>query len=318
MTSKSSNNSFTKFKSAPWCFNGHAHTILCSFLIKPVSPPYDRVRIDTPDDDFLDLDLLRQSSTAPTVLLFHGLEGSSNRYYVRQLAAHLYHDGMNIVALNFRSCSGKMNRQPRFYHSGETKDIATALDWIKQEFESEILFCAGFSLGASALLNYVYKTENRAGIKAFTAVSTPFDLKRGSLNLQNGFNKVYEINFLKSLRDKVALKRNSFSEIPAFSGRTLYDFDDQVTAPVHGFNDADDYYTQCSSAFFMDKIDTPGLIIHSKEDPLCPFEYTPVKAIEENPKLTSLFPSKGGHVGFWSLPPGWLNHAIGNYFQSHL
>lgn len=306
------------FKPAPWCFNGHAHTILCSFLIKPVSPPYERVRIDTPDNDFLDVDLLRQSPSAPTVLLCHGLEGSSNRYYIRQLAAHLYHDGLNVVALNFRSCSGKLNRQPRFYHSGETKDISTVLDWINQEFESEIVFCAGFSLGASAMLNYIYKTENRAGINAFAAVSTPFDLKRGSLNLQSGFNKIYEINFLNTLRRKAAEKREQFPEIPTFSGKTLYDFDDQVTAPVHGFADADDYYGQCSSAFFMDKIKTYGLIIHSREDPLCPFEYTPVKAIEDNPNLTPVFPSKGGHVGFWSMPPGWLSLSIGRYFQSHL
>lgn len=301
------------FKSAPWCFNGHAHTILCSKLFTNPHLEFERVRIDTPDGDFLDLDISEKKESGNIALLLHGLEGSSNRYYVRRLAKRLYDDGMHIVAMNFRSCSGDMNRKPRYYHSGETKDLSTVLEWVQSRFGEVNIFAAGFSLGASILLNTLRK--NGSAVQAFTAISTPFDLHRGSLNLQNGFNRVYNLYFMSSLKNKLELKRREFPELPEFHGNTIFEFDDQITAPIHGFEDAEDYYRRCSSAFFMDEINTPGLIIHSREDPICPFDYVPGKAIQKNSALTTLYTSKGGHVGFWSLPPGWVEDSVSRYFQ---
>jgi predicted alpha/beta-fold hydrolase len=105
--------------------------------------------------------------------------------------------------------------------------------------------------------------------------------------------------------------------LPDFNGNTIYEFDDVITSSIYGFDGAEDYYYQCASGRFMDKINTPTLVVHSKEDPMCPFKWTPLKAIRENPALAECFTDKGGHVGFWSLPPGWLNKTVGDYFNSN-
>jgi len=309
-------NSLPQFKSAPWCLNGHVHTVLSSILFEPAYVNYKRTVIDTPDGDFLNLDLLETDEHAPVVILLHGLEGSSKRYYVQNLAHHLLQSGYNIIALNFRSCGGKLNNTRTFYHSGETEDLRNVCTWAKNRFSDSPIFAAGYSLGGSVLLNYLKKYGADSIIESFVAVSVPYDLYRGSLNLQKGINRLYDYRFLRTLKKKLKLKRRVFSDLPVFTGSTLYEFDDQVTAPLHGFEDARDYYTRCSSAFFMHRIDTPGLLIHSREDPLCPFEFTPHEAIEENPNLTTAFPERGGHVGFWSLPPGWVELTAEYYFDA--
>jgi len=314
-----SQQSISDFKSVPWCFNGHAHTILSSLLFSSPAMEYKRIRISTPDDDFIDLDVAEQDKKdSPVVVIFHGLEGSSHRYYVRKLGKKLFDTGMHVVAVNLRSCSGEMNNQPRFYHSGETEDAGTILRWVTTYFPSSVQFAAGFSLGASIILNYLHKQPNNHTITAFSAVSTPFNLKCGSINLQKGFNRIYDYRFLRTLESKLKAKREMFPGLPMFNGSTLYDFDDQITGPLHGFDDAEDYYRKSSSAFFMNEINTPGLIIHSKQDPLCPFEYTPVDDIETNPNLMSAFAERGGHVGFWGHPNGWTESATAQYFAQFL
>lgn len=211
-----------------------------------------------------------------------------------------------------------MNHKRRFYHSGETEDPARVIRWAEEQFPGSPLFAAGFSLGGSALLNFLNRYSNDHPLTAAAAVSVPFDLKRGSLNLEKGFNRIYSLRFLRTLDEKLRRKRESHPDLPAFTGNTLYDFDDQVTGPIHGFEGADDYYHRCSSAFFIDKIRTNTLIVHSKEDPMCPYRTVPVEEIRKNNKLTAAFTDKGGHVGFWSIPPGWLNNSVGNYFSSYL
>jgi uncharacterized protein len=305
-----------QFRSAPWCLNGHVHTILCSLLFQAPYLHTRRVRIDTPDDDFLDLDVSSRDEKAPVAVLFHGLEGHSRRYYVRQLGLHLYQRGFTVILVNFRSCSGTMNRQKRFYHSGETEDLHTLFEWVGHHFPKAGYYCAaGFSLGASALLNYLKEHGSNHLLHKTAAISTPFELRKGSLNIDKGFNRIYSQNFLITLKKKLKIKRNSHPDIPAFRGYTLYDFDDQITGPIHGFEGADHYYRECSAYYFTDKIKTSTLVVHSREDPLCPFEWIPVKDIGQNPHITASFPSQGGHVGFWTLPPGWLNKTIGDYFS---
>lgn len=298
--------------------NGHLHTIFVSILSKPLHVNYKRVQINTPDGDILDVDLLESSAGSPVSILLHGLEGSSGRYYVQNLARQLFDTGHTVVVLNFRSCGGRLNSKRRFYHSGETEDLNTVSKWVEEKYPGSVQLAAGFSLGGSVLLNYLKKYSGGCRIKNFAAVSVPYDLYRGSINLQRGFNRVYDYRFLRTLKKKLELKRRQFPDLPRFSGSTLFEFDDQVTAPVHGFKNAEDYYTRCSSAFFMDQIKTPGLLLHSKDDPLCPFEYTPLEAIRNNPYLHTLFPDRGGHVGFWSLPPGWVEQTLTHYFNHFL
>lgn len=306
------------FNSAPWCLNGHFHTIFSSLLFEPAYVDVTRVKVETPDEDFLNLDLCINQPDSPIVILLHGLEGSSTRYYIRNLAHRLVHSGFSIAALNFRSCGGEMNTTRRIYHSGETEDLQTLCKWLDLHYPEAVQLAAGFSLGGSVLLNYLHKYPDKSLIKAFTAISVPYDLHRGSVNLRKGFNRIYDYQFLKSLEQKLIQKQSHFKDLPSFNGSTLYEFDDQVTGPLHGFKDAPDYYRSCSSAFFMDKITTPGLLIHSREDPLCPFDYLPLEDVMNNPWLTTRFPDRGGHVGFWSLPPGWLEQTVDHYFQGIL
>lgn len=306
------------FKSAPWCFNGHVHTILCSQLFTSPLLPLERIKIDTPDNDFIELDILNHFDKNPVIVLFHGLEGHSRRYYMTQLASHLKQRGNNVILMNFRGCGSRLNLQKRFYHSGETDDLDTVFKWIDLHFPHSSIGAAGFSLGASALFNYLKKYGTHHPVVAAVGVSVPYELKKGSLNLEVGFNRIYNHFFLKTLTEKLDAKRNYFQDLPRFNGSTLYEFDDQVTAPVHGFENADHYYNSCSSAYFMNEIQTRTLIIHSREDPLCPFRWTPIKEIEKNKNLISCFTEEGGHVGFWSMPPGWLNETIGNFFSDYL
>jgi uncharacterized protein len=298
-----------------WCRGGHAQTI-CSSLFKPVANiDSERIRINTPDEDFLDMDLKENPDSGKAAILFHGLEGSSRRFYITNLSDELYQNGYTVIAVNFRSCSGDMNRNPRFYHSGETEDLATVFTWVSKNLPDHRLFAAGFSLGASALLNFLRRHQTAHPLEAVAGISTPFDLKKGSLNLNNGFNQIYNHYFLNSLKKKIEEKRKIFPDIPRFTGNSLYEFDDQVTAPLHGFKNADHYYETCSSAFFMDQIRSPVLIVHSKADPLCPFHLTPTGSLLQNPNITSCIVDDGGHVGFWGTSKNWLEKNIVTFFN---
>lgn len=312
------NAQLTDFKPAPWCLNGHFHTICASLFFKPALVEFERCKVDTPDGDFLNIDLIHTNQDAPVLILLHGLEGSSGRYYIQNLAHQMAFFGYNIVAMNFRSCGGEMNRTRRFYHSGEHEDLQTVCQWIQCRYPESVQLAAGFSLGGSVILNYLNHYSDDSLIQAFAAVSVPYDLYKGSKNLQKGFNRLYDYQFVVPLREKLNKKREIFNDLPTFNGSTLFDFDDQVTAPVHGFKDAEDYYTQCSSAFFLDQISKPGLLIHSREDPLCPFDYIPMDHIRQNPYITACFTERGGHVGYWSMPPGWMERTISRYFNQVL
>ena len=305
----------SRFNSAPWCLNGHLHTILCSLLFESPALQSKRETIITPDDDFLDLDILETENASKTLVLFHGLEGSSKRYYITRMAESAYSRGWNVVAVNWRGCSGRLNKQKRFYHSGETKDPDTILSWVQNRFPNTVITGAGFSLGASALLNYLAEKGTNTPLSSFTAISTPFDLKSGSLLLEKGFNKIYTHYFLSSLKEKLKEKSTSTNGLPGFSGSTLYDFDDQVTAPLHGFDNADHYYSSCSSGNKLEHIKIPVLLIHSKEDPICPYTDIPMNVVAENPNIELILTESGGHVGFWSLPPGWIETTTCNYIE---
>lgn len=291
------------------------HTIARSLLGDHRLPPHQRVEIPTPDDDFLELDLVRGEEHKPVIALFHGLEGSTSRYYMVELMKELSEEQYSIVGVNFRSCGSRMNRQRRFYHSGETGDYATVFRWIRKQFPGRALGAVGFSLGANALLKSLGEEGSSHPADAAVAVSVPYDLRMGSITISKGFNRIYEYRFLRTLRKKLEFKRQKYPGLPRFTGSTLYQFDDQVTAPVHGFHGADHYYEECSSRKFLDSIHKPTLLIHSDEDPLCPIEGMPMHKINENDSLDYVITREGGHVGFWSRPRGWLNYVILNYLK---
>lgn len=295
--------------------NGHGHTIILSMLGRKKRPPYRRMRIDTPDGDFLDLDVSEPREPRALAILIHGLEGSSDRYYIAGLSRKLFKEGYMTVAMNFRGCSGEMNRKRRFYHSGETGDLQTVMHWAGEQWPGLPRYAAGFSLGANVLLKSLGELGPNHPLKAAAAISAPFDLKAGSLAIGKGFNRVYEKYFLLTLKRKLEQKRRMFPDMPRFEGSTLYEFDDQVTAPLHGFRDAEDYYRTSSCGPFVSRIRKPALVIHSRLDPLCPFGMVPRQDIRQNPMLNAVFTDDGGHVGFASRPAGWLNRAVAAYFR---
>lgn len=307
--------SFKPFETEWWAFNSHIHTVISSFSAVK-SFEVDRIEIETPDDDFLEIDVVNLKNGNPVVTLFHGLEGSSDRFYIRNLMYDLKSIGFSSVALNFRGCGSKQNKQPRFYHSGETSDYKLLFDWVSDHFNNCDIYSVGFSLGGNALIKSLGELRESHPSQKSVAVSPPYDLKEGSLDMEKGFNQVYSYRFLKTLVKKLASKRVYFPELPTFNGHTIYDFDDQVTAPIHGFDNAEHYYETCSSKQFIKDVKKPLLIIHSKEDTLCPLQYAPFADIKNSTCIETIFTEKGGHVGFISNPRNWLNESIISWLQS--
>jgi len=306
------------FISPRWYFNGHMHTVARSLTGDTEPPAVERIEIPTPDDDFLELDCAIKPDSDEIIVLFHGLEGSTDRYYIVETMKTLLENDFSVVAVNFRSCGSKLNNQPRFYHSGETTDYRTVFRWIRQQYSNKKMGAVGFSLGGNALVKYLSEEAGSTPLQAAVAISVPYDLRLGSILLSSGIHRLYGYYFLRTLTEKLEKKRQQFPDLPSFSGSTIYDFDDQVTAPIHGFDGADDYYEQCSARRFVEDITTHTLLVHSHEDPMCPIEAMPLAKINQNKFTDYIITDSGGHVGFRSKPKGWLQFVIENYLSSNL
>lgn len=281
--------------------NGHVNTIYSSVLRKLKDPHFKRVRIDTPDNDFLDVDTL-QSDASGLAILCHGLEGSSSSNYMKGTALHLHNNGWDVAAMNYRGCSGEMNRCLRMYHSGATEDLDTVISSFHNEYKHIALI--GFSLGGNLVLKYCGERGSTINpkIKAVTAISVPVDLKAGSLHIGRPVNFVYQKRFLITLKEKIRLKAKQYPDMldvhKLNQVNTLYDFDDVYTGPLHGFKNAEDYYSQCSSKQYIADITIPGMIITAQDDPFFPEACYPVNEVNDNPNLQLQMPKYGGHVGF--------------------
>jgi predicted alpha/beta-fold hydrolase len=267
---------------------------------------FRRERWELPDGDFLDVDRLSSPPSAPLVVICHGLEGSSRSGYVLGLAADLSSRGLGVVAMNFRGCSGELNRLPRFYHSGETGDLRYVLSRLAAEGPRP-LGLAGFSLGGNVVAKLLAEGVPEE-VRAAAVVSVPFDLGLccRAIDGPGFFPRLYRARFLRQLRRKALEKARRFPrEIDARAVRavrTLREFDDTVTAPLHGFSDAMDYYTRSSSGPLLGKIARPLHILHAEDDPMIPVEAIPPRDARSNGNLTwEVYPS-GGHVGFVTGP----------------
>ncbi|HKK46171.1 MAG TPA: alpha/beta fold hydrolase, partial [Balneolaceae bacterium] len=179
------------FNSPRWCFNGHIHTIARSFTGDNNPPPVKRMEITTPDDDFLEIDCAIQADSRAIVTLFHGLEGSSQRFYIVELMKVLLRKGFSVIGVNFRSCGSRMNKRRRFYHSGETGDYATIFKWVRKHYPNQKIGAVGFSLGGNALLMSLAEDPEHHPVDAASSVSVPYDLYMGAKLLSRGFSRVY-------------------------------------------------------------------------------------------------------------------------------
>jgi len=304
---------------APWWLpGGNLQTIWSALVARRhagARPRYRRERWDTPDGDFIDVDFADPRpahNDAPMLVLFHGLEGSSGSHYALAFADAARRLGMRYAVPHFRGCSGELNRAPRAYHSGDFEEVG----WILQRLRARAgrpLLVVGVSLGGNALLRWAEEAGERAGAvaQAVAAISSPIDLAAGGQALGRGFNRLtYNRMFLRSMKPKALAKLTQhpglFDRARLLAARTLYEFDDVFTAPLHGFRDADDYWARGSAKPHLHRIRIPALVLNALDDPFVPRECLP-QPHEVGPFVTLWQPPQGGHAGFTlGRPPGHL------------
>jgi predicted alpha/beta-fold hydrolase len=314
---------------APWWLpGGNLQTIWAALRARPTRGPlqrYRRERWTTPDNDFIDLDWLVADAApdAPLLVLFHGLEGSSNSHYAKAFAGFAAARGLRFVVPHFRGCGGELNLGPRSYHSGDHEEIDWVLRRLRERHAGPLLV-VGVSLGGNALMRWAGEMGQRAvGIAAAVAsVCSPLDLAAGGHAIGRGFNRlVYTTMFLRSMKPKAAAKLAQhpglFDGAAVQGTRDLYEFDNLFTAPLHGFRDTDDYWQRGSAKPHLHRIRIPALALNARNDPFVPAASLPTEA-EAGPRVTLWQPAHGGHVGFpagrfpgqvWAMPEavgGWL------------
>ncbi len=313
-----------------WLPGGHAQTIY-PLLIKSRTRPVWRERWETPDGDFIDLDWScaipapAAKTTKPLLILFHGLEGSSRSHYAQSLMRAAQRADWQGVVVHFRGCSGEPNRLPRAYHSGDSAEIDWILRRFRQHHPQRRLYAAGVSLGGNALLKWLGENGGQAQtvIDAAAAVSAPLDLTVCGHHLGRGFNRVYTRYFLHTLKPGSAAKLSRFpglfDERRMQEATTLYEFDDAITAPLHGFASADDYWRRASSKPWLPDIGIPTLLLNAQNDPFLPHTALP-RPDQVAASVTLDFPREGGHVGFvsGSLPGrlDWMPQRLLHFFQN--
>jgi len=314
------------FRPAWWLSNRHLQTIWPVLCRRRVALETRRERLELPDGDFLDVDWVGRAG--PIVIVLHGLQGSSESSYARGLLREIAARGWRGALMHFRGCSGEANRLPRSYHSGETSDV----DWLARELRRREpdtpLAAVAYSLGGNVLLKWLGESGARSPLRAAVAVSVPFELGAAADSMRSGLPRIYERYLVRRLRQAVHAKMANGSFALALSRaavdrlRSFREFDDTVTAPMHGFASAQDYYDRCSSRSFVCRIEVPTLILHAADDPLMHPEVIP--SPEERSEAVSLEVSpKGGHVGFvsgawpWSARY-WLEERIPRFLQAHV
>jgi uncharacterized protein len=302
------------YSPAWWLPGGHLQTLWGKFAHPREPIALNVERIQTPDRDELELRSVGAvPDDAPRLLLLHGLEGSIRSHYVTSTLSSFAAAGWGAHFLSFRSCGERMNRTRRFYHSGDSADLSLAIDWLVRRYPSAPICIAGVSLGGNLLLKYLGEGGNNVppNVKAAAAISVPFDLARSAARISSGFSRVYQRFFLRTLKAKVLEKRAVFSDLPAADRveaiRTLEQFDELVTAPLHGFSGAADYYAKSSAIRFLEGIRVPTLLLNAVDDPFLPPEVlAQVKlTAKQNPALHIEFPARGGHVGFVTGSVPW-------------
>lgn len=271
--------------------------------------PVSLERWDTPDGDFLEVArLAAPTPEAPRLLLLHGLEGGTHSHYARALFREAQRRGWGADLLLFRSCGSELNRLPRSYHSGETGDPLFVLERITTEHPGAPVGMVGVSLGGNVLCKLFGEQGDRlpAAVVGGVAVSVPYDLARASRHIGRGFGAVYERAFLKSLVPKALAKVARHPELLPMTrvryARTLWEFDDLFTAPVHGFRDAADYYAKASSLPRLRGVRRPLLLLNAVDDPFIPAVVLDEvrQSVSGNGAVEVEFPERGGHVGFTS------------------
>lgn len=300
------------YRPAPWLPGAHAQTVFASVARPLPRPRGTRERWELPDGDFLDVDRFAGASPDAAVLVVcHGLEGSSRAPYVRGLVARAQSRGLAALAMNFRGCSGTPNRLPRFYHSGETGDLDLVVSRLAAERPGRLVLLSGFSLGGNVVVKYLGERGEAlpAEVRGAAVVSVPFDLARCAAAIDGpGFwHRVYRERFLRRLRAKALEKArrypDRFDVAAVRAAGSFSAFDGAVTAPLHGFASAQDYWARSSAGRFVAGVRRRLLAMAALDDPMVPGDTLPVAAARANPAVELVVTAGGGHVGFVAGPP---------------
>lgn len=282
--------------------NGHMETIFPSLFFRVPDPGYFRTRLELPDGDFVDLDRLTKSGNQHLMIISHGLEGSAHRHYVRRTATYFHELGWDVLAWNCRSCSGEMNRLPKFYHHGATEDLAAVVDHAVDQGTYKKVVLMGYSMGGSMSLKYMGEQRSVTDkIKAVVAYSVPCNLKDSAEQLKLKSNRFYEKRFVKKLTEKVRLKAADHSTIDVEALEGIQDFDAfhaLFTVPIYGFSTMEDFYHSATCDRYFPDLKVPSLVCNAKNDPLLGEKCYPWEAASKLDQLILETPSVGGHVGF--------------------
>lgn len=315
--------------SPAWIIGGHTQTIW-PVVFQRRSMTWARSQWETPDGDVIAVDARPGQADRPLVVLFHGLEGSSRSHYATSLAHELERQSWGLVMPHFRTCGGLDNRLPRAYFAGDSTEIAWMLARLRNEYPGRPLFAVGVSLGGNALLKWLGEAGEGAKqlVQAAVGVSVPLDLTASGQALRHGFNRhVYTRHFIHTLLPKTLAKLAKHPELTAqidrrqlAAARTLYEFDNLYTAPMHGYRDVQDYWLRASSKPGLRQIAVPTLVLNARNDPFVPAASLPM-VDEVSASVMLLQPEEGGHVGFTSGPfPGrnnWLPQTLVSFFRYH-
>ncbi len=296
----------TAFKPAWWLPEAHSMTLWPKLFRSAALGPTTAESWPTPDGDKLTVVRINAGYATPRIILLHGLEGSQLSHYVRGLAVEVRTRKWGLDLLLFRTCDGKVNATPRSYHSGETSDLDLVVRRVAEEHPEAPCAIVGVSLGANVALKWLGERGDRLPPRLFAAaaVSTPFDLSQSCQHVHRGFSRIYERHFLRTLRRKALAKLDRFptaaSRASVASARSLWEFDEAFTSVVHGFRNADDYYSRSSSLAFLKSIRVPTLLLSARDDPFHPPQVLDLVAdiAAMNPCLTPEFHERGGHAGF--------------------
>lgn len=315
------------FKPPWWLKNPHLQTLWASLIRRPVKNlVLTRERLELPDGDFLDLEWTNNRKQGPIIVILHGFEGSIDSHYAKGMLQAIVKKNWRGLFMHFRGCSGEPNRLAHSYHSGETGDIATLISELKKREPNTPIAAIGFSLGGNVLLKWLGETGANNPLSAAIAVCVPFELKKAVGRIGQGFSKIYQWYFLQCLRKRLEFKFSKTprpSYLPAyFAFKTLPEFDDKVTAPLHGFSDHEDYYSKASSRAYLKTIQVPTLIVHAKDDPFMTEDIIP-DMNEISDKVFLEVTESGGHVGFvmgdapWKVEY-WLEHRLPVFLQEYI
>ena len=315
-----------RFWPAWWCRNPHGQTLWSRLVRYRPKLTLQRDRIELNDGDFIDLDWVNfPDDSQPIVLVIHGLEGSSQSPYALGILKAIEQRGWRGAVMNLRGCSGEDNRLARAYHSGDTDDVSTVIHYLKTHNPDSPLAVVGYSIGGNMLLKWLGEQgrNNTSHINAAVAVSAPFDLGHCADVLSHSLFRLYENYFMKRLKARIMRKQQTMampiSEPELQQLSSIREFDDKITAPLHGFTDANDYYSKSSCRQYLPHIKHDCLIIHSRDDPFMTPAIIPDASELSDSTEMELY-DNGGHVGFVSgSVPGkanyWLEQRITDYLQ---